>query len=578
MAGEREQGQPAPETETYDVVVVGAGAAGLSAAITAAAQGLSTVIIEKSPYWGGSTSRSGGGVWIPNNSVLERDGVDDTPERAREYVKAIIGEHAREDRIDAYIDRGPEALEFLMKHAPLDLEWVKGYSDYYPEAPGGRLGGRSVEPRPFDARALGDDLDTLHPQYTKAPLNMVVLQSDYRWLNTGMRHWRGPLRMAKVGGRFFWARSRGKKLIAMGAALAAELLLGVRQAGVPLRLNTGLVDLLTDDGRVVGVTAESDGRRFDIRAERGVILACGGFERNAEMRRKYQREPIGSDWTTGAPSNTGDGINASLKIGAAVSLMDDAWWGPTIPLPRGPWFALSERSVPGTFIVNMRGERFMNESLPYVEAVHQMYGGEFGLGDGPGENVPSWLIFDQTCRNRYLFAGVNARQPLPKKWFESGVVVKADTITELADKIGVPADSLNATTERFNGFAKNGVDADFHRGESGYDHYYGDITNKPNPSLGPVRKAPFYAVKMVPGDLGTKGGIETDATGRALRPDGSVIEGLYAAGNTSAPVMGHTYAGPGATIGPALVFGYLAALDAAANAGVTTTSSTSAGA
>ncbi|UEA60264.1 3-oxosteroid 1-dehydrogenase [Gordonia otitidis] len=578
MAGEREQGQPAPETETYDVVVVGAGAAGLSAAITAAAQGLSTVIIEKSPYWGGSTSRSGGGVWIPNNSVLERDGVDDTPERAREYVKAIIGEHAREDRIDAYIDRGPEALEFLMKHAPLDLEWVKGYSDYYPEAPGGRLGGRSVEPRPFDARALGDDLDTLHPQYTKAPLNMVVLQSDYRWLNTGMRHWRGPLRMAKVGGRFFWARSRGKKLIAMGAALAAELLLGVRRAGVPLRLNTGLVDLLTDDGRVVGVTAESDGRRFDIRAERGVILACGGFERNAEMRRKYQREPIGSDWTTGAPSNTGDGINASLKIGAAVSLMDDAWWGPTIPLPRGPWFALSERSVPGTFIVNMRGERFMNESLPYVEAVHQMYGGEFGLGDGPGENVPSWLIFDQTCRNRYLFAGVNARQPLPKKWFESGVVVKADTITELADKIGVPADSLNATTERFNGFAKNGVDADFHRGESGYDHYYGDITNKPNPSLGPVRKAPFYAVKMVPGDLGTKGGIETDATGRALRPDGSVIEGLYAAGNTSAPVMGHTYAGPGATIGPALVFGYLAALDAAANAGVTTTSSTSAGA
>lgn len=578
MAGEHEQGQPAPETETYDVVVVGAGAAGLSAAITAAAQGLSTVIIEKSPYWGGSTSRSGGGVWIPNNSVLKRDGVADTPERAREYVKAIIGEHAREDRIDAYIDRGPEALEFLMKHAPLDLEWVKGYSDYYPEAPGGRLGGRSVEPRPFDARALGDDLDTLHPQYTKAPLNMVVLQSDYRWLNTGMRHWRGPLRMAKVGGRFFWARSRGKKLIAMGAALAAELLLGVRQAGVPLRLNTGLVDLLTEDGRVVGVTAESDGRRFDIRAERGVILACGGFERNAEMRRKYQREPIGSDWTTGAPSNTGDGINASLKIGAAVSLMDDAWWGPTIPLPRGPWFALSERSVPGTFIVNMRGERFMNESLPYVEAVHQMYGGEFGLGDGPGENVPSWLIFDQTCRNRYLFAGVNARQPLPKKWFESGVVVKADTITELADKIGVPADSLNATTERFNGFAKSGVDADFHRGESGYDHYYGDITNKPNPSLGPVRKAPFYAVKMVSGDLGTKGGIDTDATGRALRPDGSVIEGLYAAGNTSAPVMGHTYAGPGATIGPALVFGYLAALDAAANAGVTTTSSTSAGA
>ncbi|MFW0793963.1 3-oxosteroid 1-dehydrogenase [Gordonia sp. CPCC 205515] len=570
--------QQGPPAETYDVIVVGAGAAGLSAAITAAASGLKTVIIEKSPYWGGSTSRSGGGVWIPNNSVLKRDGVSDTPDKAREYVHAIIGEHASPERIDAYIDRGPEALDFLMKHAPLDLEWVKNYSDYYPEAPGGRLGGRSVEPRPFDARALGDDLKTLHPQYTKAPLNMVVLQSDYRWLNTGLRHWRGPVRMGKVGARFFWARSRGKKLIAMGAALAAELLLGVRKLGVPLRLNTGLTDLLTEDGRVIGVIAESEGTPIEIHATRGVILACGGFENNAEMRRKYQRDPIGSEWTTGAPSNTGDGINAGLKIGAAVSLMDDAWWGPTIPLPRGPWFALSERSVPGTFIVNLRGERFMNESLPYVEAVHQMYGGDFGQGEGPGENVPSWLIMDQACRNRYLFAGINARQPLPKKWFESGVVVKADSIRELAEKIGVPADNLAATTERFNGFSRSGIDADFHRGESGYDHYYGDITNKPNPSLGPLTKAPYYAVKMVPGDLGTKGGIDTDAAGRALRADGSVIDGLYAAGNTSAPVMGHTYAGPGATIGPAMVFGYLAALDAASHAKRPTPFTTSTGA
>jgi 3-oxosteroid 1-dehydrogenase len=214
-------------------------------------------------------------------------------------------------------------------------------------------------------------------------------------------------------------------------------------------------------------------------------------------------------------------------------------------------------------MVNERGQRFMNESLPYVEAVHHMYGGEFGQGDGAGENVPAWLVFDQKCRNRYLFAGVNARQPLPKKWFTSGVVVKADSIEALAEQMGVPADSLRATTDRFNGFARRGVDEDFGRGTSGYDHYYGDITNKPNPSLGAVEKGPFYAVKMVPGDLGTKGGIDTDANGRALRADGSVIDGLYAAGNTSAPVMGHTYAGPGATIGPAMVFGYLAALDCA---------------
>ncbi|MFT4200914.1 3-oxosteroid 1-dehydrogenase [Gordonia sp. (in: high G+C Gram-positive bacteria)] len=553
--------------EEFDVVVVGAGAAGMSAALTAATQGLKTVLIEKSPYWGGSTSRSGGGVWIPNNSVLQRDGVDDTVEKAREYVKAIIGEHAPEAKIDAYIDRGPEALDYLMAHSPLELEWVKDYSDYYPEAPGGRLGGRSCEPKPFDARRLGKDLDTLHPQYTKAPLNMVVLQSDYRWMNIGMRHPKGIARMAKVAGRFSWSKSRNKKLIAMGAALAAELLLGLREAGVPILFNTALTDLVTDKkGAVVGVKTESDGKPGEIRARYGVILGSGGFEQNEQMRKKYQRAPVGTEWTTGSEFNTGDGIRAGIKAGADVALMDDAWWGPTIPLPKGPWFALSERSVPGTFIVNERGERFMNESLPYVEAAHQMFGGEFGQGDGPGENVPAWMIMDTRCRNRYLFAGIPARQPIPKSWLKSGAVVKAATLEELAEKTGLPADKLKETTDRFNGFARSGVDEDFHRGKSGYDHYYGDITNKPNPSLGPVDKPPFYAVKMVPGDLGTKGGIVTDENGRALRSDGSVIPGLYAAGNTSAPVMGHTYAGPGATIGPAMVFGYLAALDAKAHA------------
>jgi 3-oxosteroid 1-dehydrogenase len=420
-----------------------------------------------------------------------------------------------------------------------------------------------VEPRPFDARLLGDDLATLHPQYTKAPLNMVVLQSDYKWMNVGMRHWRGIAKMAKVAGRFTWSKSRNKKMIAMGAALAAELLVGCRKAGVDIRLSTPLTGLIVEDGKVVGAKIESDGTPGEIRAKYGVIMASGGFDHNAEMRAQYQRAPIGTEWTTGAASNTGDGIRAALDAGADVSLMDDAWWGPTIPLPKGPWFALSERNVPGTFMVNERGVRFMNESLPYVEAGHQMYGGDFGQGEGPGANIPAWLVMDQRCRNRYLFAGLPARQPIPRSWLESGVIVKAGTIAELAEKMGVPVDALTATTERFNGFARSGVDSEFGRGVSGYDNYYGDPTNKPNPNLGVVDKAPFYAVKMVPGDLGTKGGIDTDVAGRALRADGSVIDGLYAAGNTSAPVMGHTYAGPGATIGPAMVFGYLAALDAA---------------
>jgi 3-oxosteroid 1-dehydrogenase len=240
--------------------------------------------------------------------------------------------------------------------------------------------------------------------------------------------------------------------------------------------------------------------------------------------------------------------------------MEDAWWGPTVPLVGAPWFALSERNSPGSIIVNMSGKRFMNESMPYVEACHHMYGGEFGQGPGPGENIPAWLVFDQQYRDRYIFAGLQPGQRIPRKWLESGVIVQADTLEQLAEKAGLPVADLVATVERFNGFARSGVDEDYHRGESAYDRYYGDPTNKPNANLGEIRHAPFYAAKMVPGDLGTKGGIRTDVHGRALRDDGSIIEGLYAAGNVSAPVMGHTYPGPGGTIGPAMTFGYLAAL------------------
>jgi 3-oxosteroid 1-dehydrogenase len=278
------------------------------------------------------------------------------------------------------------------------------------------------------------------------------------------------------------------------------------------------------------------------------------------MRVKYQRAPITTEWTVGAKANTGDGILAAEKLGASLELMEDSWWGPTVPLVGAPWFALSERNSPGSIIVNTSGKRFMNESMPYVEAVHWMYGGEYGQGSGPGENVPAWLIFDQQYRNRYIFAGLQPGQRIPKKWLESGVVVQADTLEELAAKTGLPAAELAETVQRFNGFARNGRDDDFHRGESAYDRYYGDPTNKPNPNLGELSHAPYFAAKMVPGDLGTKGGVRTDVHGRALRDDGSVIEGLYASGNVSSPVMGHTYPGPGGTIGPAMAFGYLAAL------------------
>jgi 3-oxosteroid 1-dehydrogenase len=549
----------------YDVVVVGSGAAGMTAALAAAHRGLAPVIVEKAAHFGGSTARSGGGIWIPNNEVLRRDGVDDTPGAARAYLHAIIGDVVPAERIDTYLERGPEALSFLLANTPLRMQWVPDYSDYYPEAPGGRLGGRSIEPTPFDGHKLGPLLAELEPDYGKAPLNVSITQADYRWLNLLLRHWRGPVRMMRVGLRWMWAMFTRKKLLVRGQALAAYLRLGLQAADVPVLLETPLVDLVTSDGVVTGVVVRHDGAERTIRARHGVVLASGGFEHNAEMRAKYQREPIGTAWTVGAKANTGDGINAGAKLGAALDLMDDAWWGPSIPLSGGPWFCLAERTLPGGIMVNARGERFMNEALPYVEAVHRMYGGEYGRGDGPAENIPCWMLIDQGYRNRYPFAGLTPRKPFPGRWYKAGALVQGATVEELADKMGVPRDALVATVERFNGFARAGKDEEFGRGESGYDHYYGDPRMK-NPSLAPLATPPFYAVVMVPGDLGTKGGLRTDAAARVLREDGSVIAGLYAAGNASAPVMGHTYAGPGATIGPAVTFGYLAALDIAERA------------
>lgn len=547
--------------DSYDVVVVGAGGAGMSAALAASRKGLDTVLIEKSAYFGGSTARSGGGVWIPGNYALEAAGQVDPGdrERAKEYLDAIVGDTVPKVRRDTYLDRGPEVLDFIRSTTPLQFAWVPEYADYLPEQPGGRPRGRSVEPVPLDARFLGEEIERLHPPYTKAPANLIVTQADFRKISLGLRTLKGPLTMVKVMLKRLLAIATGKKMYAMGNAIAIGLRKGLADAGVPVEYETALVDLLVEDGRVVGVVVDQDGQRREIRARRGVVLGSGGFEHSQELREKFLPQPTSTAWSTGAVSNTGAGLLAGTTVGAATDLLDDAWWGPTIPLPGRAWFCLAERNLPGSIIVNSAGRRYMNEALPYVEATHEIYKGEAtGVS-----HVPSYMVFDQTYRNRYLFAGVAGRQPFPGRWYKEGVVTRAATLDELAAKVGVPAAELTATVERFNGFARSGVDEDFHRGESAYDKYYSDPTVKPNCSLAPIEKGPFYAVKIVPGDLGTKGGLVTDEHARVLREDGAVIPGLYAAGNVSSAVMGNTYPGPGGTIGPALVFGYLAAEDLA---------------
>jgi 3-oxosteroid 1-dehydrogenase len=540
-----------------DVVVVGAGGAGMTAALAAGRNGLDTILVEKSACFGGSTARSGGGVWIPGNYALKAAGEDDDLANAKQYLDSIVGDAVPKVRRDTYVDRGAEVMEFIKANTPVRFTWVPLYADYHPEAPGGRTRGHTVEPVPLDARFLGDELERLHPAYTKAPANLIVTQAMYRKISLGLRTVKGPLTMFLVLFRRLVSIVLGRKMFAMGNAIAIGLRKGLVDADVPVFYEHELADLLLEGGRVVGVLVEHEGTRHEVRARRGVILGSGGFERNAELRAKFLPQPTSEEWSTGSVFNTGAGLEAGVAAGAATDIMDDAWWGPTIPLPNGPWFCLAERNLPGSLMVNQAGRRYMNEALPYVEAVQEMYKGEqTGVG-----HVPSWMIIDQRYRNRYLFAGLGPRQPFPDRWYKNGTIKKASTLEALAEEIDVPVGALAATVTRFNGFAAVGVDEDFHRGESAYDKYYSDPTVKPNPSLHVIDQAPFYAVKIVPGDLGTKGGLLTDERARVLRPDGSVIPGLYAAGNVSAAVMGYTYAGPGATIGPALVFGYLAVED-----------------
>lgn len=546
---------------TVDLLIIGSGT-GMAAGLAAAERGSSVLIVEKTATVGGSTARSGGAFWIPNNPVLNAAGATDTPARATAYVDAVVAGTSSAERWQAFLDNGTATVEMLQRTTPMKFMWDEEYSDYHPEEPGGSAAGRSCECKPFDANVLGEERGRLRGGTMESSLPMAITGKDYRALNL--------ISKAPVQG-FSTAITRvfqgvgglalKRDYVAGGQALAAGLYAGVLAAGIPVWTETSLVRLVTEDGRVTGAVLQQDGREVTVTARQGVVLAAGGFDHDMAMRHQHQSEML-ENWSFGSEGNTGDAIKAAVSVDAGTALMDQSWWFPAVaPLPGGsPSVMLAERSLPGSFIVDGGGSRFVNEAQDYMS-----FGQRVLERERQGNPVGTmWMVFDQEYRNSYILAGsLFPRMPLPEKWYEEGIAAKADSLGELARKIGVPEETFAATASRFNELAGAGVDEDFHRGSSAYDRYYGDPTVRPNPNLRALSGKVFYAVKVVLSDLGTCGGLTADARGRVLTEDGLAVDGLYAIGNTAANVFGKSYPGAGATIGQGLVYGYIVARDAA---------------
>lgn len=535
--------------EQFDVVVVGAGAGGIVAAITAANKGLKTVLIEKGKSWGGSSALSGGGLWIPNNHVSKKAGLQDSEEEALLYMDTIIthdGPAATRERKEAYVKNGHVMVKYL---EDLGMKWVAGthYPDYYPEQPGGKIG-RSIEGAIFDARKLGALERSLRIGEIEPPIPLLSGKvASLPKAFTNAKDFNTVVGMFATG---FKHKIKGERAISIGAGLVAGLLKIALEQGVKLRLATPLKDIIFEDEKVVGVEVEHNGEKGFIQTK-AVILASGGFERNPELRKKYHN--VGTDWTSASPDNTGDILLIAEKYGFDTDLLDDAWWGPaTLDQDGSRKFLVYERSMPHCIIVDQEGKRYFNESQSYTDAGHAILERQ----EATGKAIPSWLIMESRNRNKYIFGSMLPRMT-PKNAIDKGFIKKAETIEDLAKLCGIELEGLRETVARFNGFVDQGVDEDFGRGNSAYDNYYGDPNYK-NPNLGKIEKPPYYAVKIFPGDLGTKGGIVTNEYGQALK-NGEVVEGLYATGNCSASVMGRVYAGPGSTLGPTTVFGYISA-------------------
>lgn len=556
----------ASETYECDVLVAGSGCSGMSAAITARYRGLDVLIVEKEPRFGGTTARSGGWLWIPGTSLAKAYGIEEMPEQARTYLRHEAGNNFDAARVDAFLRAGPEAVDFFISKTALRFDMPLVFPDYHAEAPGGAQGGRSMVTRPFDGRELGGLIKTLGMPLPELTVFGMMLGSGKEIIHF-MRVTKSLTSAVYVAKRLsrhlmdVLRYGRGMTLT-NGNALAGRLAKSALDLKISMWLSSPLRELTVENGAVTGAIVSREGRDVRVRARQGVVLACGGFPHDVERRKKmFPHAPTGHEhFSPGPTGNTGDGLRLAESAGGHVEdrLPNAAAWVPVSLTTRkdgskGVMPHFIDRAKPGVIAVMRDGRRFANEGNSYHDFVQAMI-----KAAKPGEEIAAFLVCDHKTLRKY---GLGCVPPFPMPLghhLETGYLMRGDTLEALAAKAGIDAKAFAETVKQFNATAPQGHDAAFGKGSKAYNRYQGDALHGPNPCVAPIENGPFYAIKMVIGDLGTYAGIVTDASARALDAEGRVIPGLYAVGNDMASIMGGNYPGAGITLGPALTFGYIA--------------------
>lgn len=557
-----------------DAVIVGSGAAGMAAALTAKLAGLDVLLLEKTDRIGGSTAVSGGAVWLPLNAQSAGAGHPDSFDKVWTYLQHTVGDAAPEAMQRAFLEAGAKMLEEFTRHGVLRLVARTSSPDYYPDLPGAAMGGRSLDPAEFDGRRLGRHFKELRdplPEFLVLG-GMMINITDAKHLLRVTRSFASWKHGMKLVLRYAADRARGYHRgtrLLLGNALAAQLFDQVLQRGVPYRLSTELLGLVRNEhGRITGVVVREDGLKRRIRARRGVVLATGGFPWDEARRSKQYPAPTGA-WSMSPEGNTGDGIRIATDAGAALGTghTQPAFWAPVSFLTRPDGSVqryphlVWDRAKPGLIAVNGAGRRFVNEATSYHAFVEAMYASH---ADTP--SIPAFLVCDQRFIDVWglglALPGGRPRQHL----IDAGYLLRGDTLQALAGKLGIAAYTFEETVERYNRMAAAGEDKDFGKGSTAYNRYLGDPDHSPNPCLAPLGDGPYYAVKVYAGDIGTAHGVATDTQARALDAHGHPIPGLYVVGNDMQSVMGGNYPAPGITLGPGLTFGWLAGKGLAAQA------------